>query len=247
VDEVIKQLPRHLNDDQAINVNLKKGIIYKSAYLSGYVKKSVLKVWLSFLVEQPLYKFYNITVNWSRVDGRFKRRSEATADSEATATDDTDIVIETLNTDTVPDSEKVHARHTMHWNEEHCLGIAPGQRSIPLNIVYDIYSEELSFQSITVWTDSSKTSVSVTLYMMATSETRRSDRRGTEASNDHLKQFLNDKFRLVLATDPSFKNTTINLTFSRDINVACKSYISYYSYHCPVFNKMLQISQHCEK
>jgi hypothetical protein len=55
VDEVIKQLPRHLNDDQAINVNLKKSIIYKSAYLSGYVKKSVLKVRLSFLVEQPLY------------------------------------------------------------------------------------------------------------------------------------------------------------------------------------------------
>lgn len=74
VDEVVKQLPRHLDDDQAINVNLKKSIIHKSAYLSGYVKKSVLKAWLGLLVEQPLYKFYNITV-----DRRFKRRSEATA------------------------------------------------------------------------------------------------------------------------------------------------------------------------
>jgi hypothetical protein len=62
VDEVVKQFPRHLDDEQAINVNLKKSIIHKSAYLSGYAKKSVLKVWLSFLVEQPLYKFYNITV-----------------------------------------------------------------------------------------------------------------------------------------------------------------------------------------
>jgi hypothetical protein len=72
-----------------------------------------------------------------------------------------------------------------------------------------------------------------------------------EASNDRPKQFLNDKFRLVLATDPAdfttFKNTTIELTFSRDINAACKSYILYYSYHCPVLNKILQISQHCEK
>jgi hypothetical protein len=42
VDEVVKQLPRHLDDDQAINVNLEKSIIHKSAYLSGYVKKSVL-------------------------------------------------------------------------------------------------------------------------------------------------------------------------------------------------------------
>jgi hypothetical protein len=73
----------------------------------------------------------------------------------------------------------------------------------------------------------------------------------TEASGDRPKQFLNDKFRLVLATDPTdfttFKNTMIDLTFSRDINVACKSYISCYSYHCPVFNKIVQISQHCEK
>jgi hypothetical protein len=57
--------------------------------------------------------FYNVTVDWSRVDGRFKRRSEATADSEATSTDYMDIDIETLNTD-VPHSKKVHARqHTM--------------------------------------------------------------------------------------------------------------------------------------
>ena len=61
-----------------------------------------------------------------------------------------------------------------------------------------------------------------------------------------MKQFLNDKFRLVLATDPSdfttLKNTMIDLTFSRDLSVACKSYISYYLYHCPVFNKILKIS-----
>jgi hypothetical protein len=94
VDEAVKQFPRHLDDDQAINVNLKKSIIHKSAYSSGYVKKCVLKAWLSFSVGQPLHKLYSITVDWSRVDGHFKRRSEATA------TDDMDIDIETLNIDT---------------------------------------------------------------------------------------------------------------------------------------------------
>jgi hypothetical protein len=72
-----------------------------------------------------------------------------------------------------------------------------------------------------------------------------------EASSDRLKRFLDVKFRLVLATDPTdfttFKNTMIDLTFPRDTNVACKSYIPYYSYHCPVFNKILQISQRCDK
>jgi predicted MPP superfamily phosphohydrolase len=72
-----------------------------------------------------------------------------------------------------------------------------------------------------------------------------------EASSDRLKQFVNDKFRLLLATDPTdfttLKNTTIDLMFSRHMSVACKSYISYYSYHCPVFNKILHISPHCQK
>jgi hypothetical protein len=181
VNEVVKQLLRHMDDDQAINVKLQKSIVHKSAYLSGYVKKSVLKTWLSFLVEQPLYKFYNITVDWSRVVGRLKRRSVATADSEATATDDMDIVIETLSTDTV--SEIVHARqHTILWNEEHCLDIAPGHRSIPLNIIYDVYAEELSFPSIYYGVGRQfSDSVSVIPYMMVTSEARRSGE-GTSGS-----------------------------------------------------------------
>jgi hypothetical protein len=42
------------------------------------------------------------------------------------------------------DSEVTNARqHTMIWNEENCLDIAPGQHSIALNIIYDVYAEEL--------------------------------------------------------------------------------------------------------
>jgi hypothetical protein len=90
-----------------------------------------------------------------------------------------DIEIETLNTDTVPDSEIVHARHhTMLWNEKHCLDIAPGQRSSPLNIICDAYAEELSPSIYYGVGRQSKDSVSVTPYMMATNETKRSDRRG---------------------------------------------------------------------
>jgi hypothetical protein len=63
----------------------------------------------------------------------------------------------------------------MLWNEEHCLDIALGQRSILLNIIYDVYAEELSFPSIYYGVGRQfKDSVSVTPYMMATSETRRS-------------------------------------------------------------------------
>jgi hypothetical protein len=33
--------------------------------LKGYVKKSVIKTWLKYLVEQPLYKQYDIKVHRS--------------------------------------------------------------------------------------------------------------------------------------------------------------------------------------
>jgi hypothetical protein len=51
--------------------------------------------------------------------------------------------IEPLDANTAPESELIHARQrTMLWNEEHCLDIAPGQRRIPENIIYDTHAEE---------------------------------------------------------------------------------------------------------
>ena len=65
VDTMVRSLPRSLDDDYAFNVNLKKNLVHKSSYLSGFVKKSDVEPWLRFLCEQPLYKHYNITVDWS--------------------------------------------------------------------------------------------------------------------------------------------------------------------------------------
>lgn len=74
-------------------------------------------------------------MDWSLVDRRFKGRSDVTTDREITVSGDMDIEIEPLNTDTMLDSVIVHARqHKMLWLKEHCLDIAPGQISIPLNI-----------------------------------------------------------------------------------------------------------------
>ncbi|GFV68766.1 helitron_like_N domain-containing protein [Trichonephila clavipes] len=63
VDTMVQQIPRRLGDDQAFNVNI-KNMIHKSTYLSGVAKKSVVKSWLQFLLGQPLYKHYKITVHW---------------------------------------------------------------------------------------------------------------------------------------------------------------------------------------
>jgi hypothetical protein len=60
--------------------------------------------------------------------------------------------MEFMNLDNVPHSEVVQARqHTTLWNEDHCLNIAPGQHSHPLNIIYDLHAEELSFSGHILW------------------------------------------------------------------------------------------------
>lgn len=68
VDSMVQSLPRALDDDYAFNVNLKKHIVQKSSYLSGYVEKFIVEAWLRYLVEQPLYKYYKITVDWATSD-----------------------------------------------------------------------------------------------------------------------------------------------------------------------------------
>lgn len=56
VEEMVHQQPRNLDEDFAINVHFKKHILHKSSYLQGYVKKSMIKTWLEYLVDTPLYQ-----------------------------------------------------------------------------------------------------------------------------------------------------------------------------------------------
>ncbi|GFW15975.1 uncharacterized protein TNCV_4432481 [Trichonephila clavipes] len=68
VNNMVQQLPRRIDDDFAFNVNIKKKFIHKSNYLSGFVRKSVIKAWLRYLVNQSLYKHYDIKIDWSVFD-----------------------------------------------------------------------------------------------------------------------------------------------------------------------------------
>ncbi|GFU34278.1 ATP-dependent DNA helicase [Trichonephila clavipes] len=94
--------------------------------------------------------------------------------------------IESVDPDFAPESEILLARqHTLLWNEEQCLDIAPGHNSSPINIIYDVYGEELSFPQIYYGVPRQfDLNVRVTPYIMATSEIRRTDRRG--ATPDHV-------------------------------------------------------------
>ena len=114
-----------------------------------------------YLVEQPLYKRYNI---------KFDRdKFESVTRESATDEDDN---IDTLEIERACDSDIVAARQrTLMWNEDMCLQIAPGQHKVPLSIIYDEHAEELSFPQIYYGVGREfHSSHPPTPYMIATSE-----------------------------------------------------------------------------
>ena len=103
------------------------------------MKKSDLEPWLRFLRGQPLYKHYYITADWSVFQ-----------DSDQNPCEDSTDDIEAMDSAAVTGSEIIHSlQHTMLWNEEHCLDIAPGQNRRPESLLFDQFAEELSFPGIT--------------------------------------------------------------------------------------------------
>ncbi len=140
VPQIVKHLPRHLRNDYAFNVNIKRNIIHKSVYLRGHVQKSLLRQWLLYLTNTTLYKQYEIKVYMQLLDNfeEYHRYSPQDADDP--------INIEPINVHVTPESEILAARqHTMLWNEEHCLDIAPGQNAKPMNIIYDQHARNYRF------------------------------------------------------------------------------------------------------
>lgn len=70
-------------------------------------------------------------------------------------------------------------QHTLLWDKGRCFdNFGPGQKFTLMNIIYDRYTEELSFPAIYYNVRTFNTDVSVTLYTTATSEIRRRDLRG---------------------------------------------------------------------
>ena len=82
---------------------------------------------MRYLVNQPPYKHYNIQIDWRAFDVDDEEKGE------------NDCPIECMEPDSVPESEVLLAReHTVIWNEEQCLDIAPAQHAIPINLVFGV-------------------------------------------------------------------------------------------------------------
>lgn len=171
VQEMAKCLPRQLNEDDVINVNVKRNLAYKSTYISGYISKSTISAWLTVLQKSPLYNLYEINVDLSRLHPNVLCLDDIQ--------DDPSNRIENISAENTPESEILASRQqTMMWNEEDYFNITPRNQAAPLNNIFDHHAEEFSFPSIYFGEPRRHKVGAVTPYMIATSEIRRRDRRG---------------------------------------------------------------------
>lgn len=165
VSTMVNELPRDIDDDHCFNVHIKKKLIHKSSYLQGLVNKRTIKQWLQHLINTPLYIFYNITV-----------KPQIIQDVD----DITQVPPINEISEDIPIEESLTAQqHTLLWNDDSYLTIAPGEHNVPHSLLFDKHAEELSFPAIYLGQFRTfREDVNVTPFMMASSELRRADRRG---------------------------------------------------------------------
>lgn len=209
VQDMVKCLPRHLEEDDVINVNIKRNLAHKTNYISGYMSKRTVKEWLDVLQNSSLYRLYDIKIDLSRL--------QPALPSDEGLQDDPANRIEAISAEYTPESEVLAARqHTLLWNEEDCLDIAPGHRATPLNIIYDRHAEELSFPAIYFGEPRRfNMNISVTPYMMATSEIRRSDRRGATPQKVLYDAMKILRLRMVDGIYSTFRSVSITESVTR--------------------------------
>ncbi|CAG9828115.1 unnamed protein product [Diabrotica balteata] len=164
VNNMVTSLPRDIDDDYCINIHIKRKLIDTSSYLQGLVKKSVIKDWLRYLVNTPLYKFYNI-----KIINRFLNDN----------TIDEDFNLEDVSENIEVEESLVAQQQTLLWNEDFQLNLAPGENNIPDSLLFEEHAEELSFPSIYLGEFRKfKENIKATPFNIASSELRRRDRRG---------------------------------------------------------------------
>lgn len=166
VNTMVKLLPRNIEDDHCFYVHLKKKLIHKTSYVQGLINKGHIKEWLRYLVTTPLYIYHEI-----KMDDSFLNSDQRTSK----------LTMDDVSEHVPPEDNLTAQQQTLLWNEDQFLGIAPGENKRPVSILFDEYAEELSFPTIYGGQFRKyRDGINVTPFMEATSELRRTDRRGID-------------------------------------------------------------------
>ena len=211
VNTMVNRLPRDIDDEHCIYVHIKRKKIHKSSFVQGLVNKGTVQSWLQYLINQPLYVLYDVTIDDSFFNSDFL---------------DTNFNLDEISED-VPILESLSAaQHTLMWNDEKYLRIAPGENNVPMSLLFDEHAEKLSFPSIYLEQFRTfKDGLSISPFQMATSKLRRSDRRGV---TPHHLLYMGMKIMRIRVRDSlsiAFKHVGTNTNITRE-QVQSEEYIN---------------------
>lgn len=210
INNMVQTLPRNLDDDYCINVHIKKRLIQKSSLLHGLVKKRVVKDWLDYLVDTPLYKHYNIKISQDFL-------AELNDESE-----NPDIVLDDFAEPIEIGDSLIAEQHTVLWSEDDYLQIAPGVKKRLISLLFDSHVEELSFPAIYYGQFREfKDGINCKAYSIATSELRRSDRRGVTPRHLLFLAMKIMRLRMSESISVAFKHV------GQDINITKEQILSF--------------------
>ncbi|RVE40724.1 hypothetical protein evm_014625 [Chilo suppressalis] len=213
VNTMVNHLPRNINDDHCVYVHLKKKLVYKSSYVHGLINLKNIKKWLTYLVKTPLYIYYNITI-----DNTFLNNNNNVTAPE--------LVLDDVSEHVAIEDNLTAQQQTLMWNQDLHLHMAPGEKSIPISILFDEHAEELSFP--TIYGGQFRTyreDIHVTEFMQAASEIRRTDRRATDPQ--HLLYLAAKIMRLRVSQSIriAFKHVGYDTKITKE-NVQSEEYIN---------------------
>lgn len=186
VQEMVRSLPRELDNDYAINVHFKRHIVHKTSAYSGYVNKRTVYEWLKFLVTTPLYKREGITFDQEQLNAYGADPQEGTSRSGEAGSSRTEGA---MQLEILDGEEEIFAgiQETALWDDNSCLVLCPTMNRRPVSIQYTENGEELSNPDIYLGQPRIfKEGANPTTFNKASSEARRADRRG--AKPEHILQ-----------------------------------------------------------
>ncbi|KAK8778491.1 hypothetical protein V5799_020165, partial [Amblyomma americanum] len=178
MDQILKQLPRNIDDQRFVFVNIKRRMFAKTVYLADEVSREVLLPWVEVLRDSPLYRHYGTDINVAKLETLCNDAVfEGSTEYEVVMEESEDLVYLSE-----PPAEGVALtldQHAMVYDEDFTLTIAPCEGKRPAIILYDAHAEELSFPQIYLGhARNICLAAKPTPFMMASSEIRRGDRRG---------------------------------------------------------------------
>ncbi|GBP70846.1 hypothetical protein EVAR_53510_1 [Eumeta japonica] len=163
---MVHRLPRNIDDDHCLYVHIEKKLIHNTSYVLRLINKENIKKWVTYLVQTPLYMHYNITIN------------EEFFNSDRVGPD---INVDDIS-EHIPIGDNITAQQqTLLWNKDRFLHMASKERNDSISVLFDGHAEELSFPNIFCGQFRKyREEISVTSFMQAASELRRTDRRGAD-------------------------------------------------------------------